>query len=737
MRSWQATEEQVREIANVKWGTGFQPRTIGGLQIDAVRELDNRHWIALEITENDSLEKIRKDVVKLQQLFLAKSQDGIFVETYQVVNGHVTPGMRNTADSSKVKLYSVEEFAQYVLGAKDYTELRNRRPFGSAVEPDTGHVDGTRYVKIQYVDNDGKKYDIEQISTRLAAGQSVVVLGEFGTGKSRCLMECFRNLQDGPDNHFGPIAINLRDCWGLQDSSEMISRHLRDLGMSQYLDATIKSVNDGFRPIFLDGFDELASQTWDGDINALKQSRRKSLAGVRDLLSRCRTSGVMVTGREHYFQSDAEMFDCLGLNEDTLVLRCPDEFTLDEAREYLSLSGQEETDVLGWIPRKPLICQLYSKLGTEKLQELNETADDEVAFFEHSLTAICDREARIHDSIDAESVRKILLALGERTRYESASVERITERDLQDAFISVVGSQPKDTSALVLQRLPYLGRVDSQTNDRVFVDDYAKNGLRALSLVSWVNRYDGSAPSGRWRKHLSDFGLRVAARHLPGEATLKKFANACLRVDPANDQAAAETIAAHILRADDEVVDFESIQINDVHLPTLHLAEKRVRNIQFNGTFFDSLSVPGAQLEDFVLEDCHIHRLEGLSDLGDVGRAYPSWNIEVDQFVQSFISSRLSQMELSNPQKILLAILQKLFRQPGRGRKESALLRGGDKFWDQSVAKDLLKQLISEGVVSTHKGRSELVYVPIRSKNSRVEEIFRRLSKSNDVLWPS
>jgi hypothetical protein len=68
------------------------------------------------------------------------------------------------------------------------------------------------------------------------------------------------------------------------------------------------------------------------------------------------------------------------------------------------------------------------------------------------------------------------------------------------AFESVVGQMPVDEASLMLQRLPALGRVKAETNDRQFIDSYILDGLRAKdtgALFTMVDRSQGTtAQSG-------------------------------------------------------------------------------------------------------------------------------------------------------------------------------------------------------------------------------------------------
>jgi predicted NACHT family NTPase len=102
-----------------------------------------------------------------------------------------------------------------------------------------------------------------EIADLLKKGRHIVLLGEYGSGKSRCIREAFRFMSDHADADFShPISIDLRDMWGLRRGVELISRHLSDLGLDRLNGSALRALNAGAVTLLLDGFDELGSQAW-------------------------------------------------------------------------------------------------------------------------------------------------------------------------------------------------------------------------------------------------------------------------------------------------------------------------------------------------------------------------------------------------------------------------------------------------------------------------------------------
>jgi hypothetical protein len=74
--------------------------------------------------------------------------------------------------------------------------------------------------------------------------------------------------------------------------------------------------------LLLDGFDEFAATGWSTMPVKLRQLRRVMLEAVRKLISESPKSvGVIIAGRQHYFDSAREMRDALGLGSSFVTLR--------------------------------------------------------------------------------------------------------------------------------------------------------------------------------------------------------------------------------------------------------------------------------------------------------------------------------------------------------------------------------------------------------------------------------
>lgn len=725
---WQDVEEQVKRIAELHWNAPCKSEPIAGVKLDAVLRPAPDEMVVIEITKESSLAKLRGDINKLSGIRLSNFSHQIYTRCYFITHGE-THSLKEFGSSQHVTVLSVSDFMEHFLGTRQYVHQRSRREFGSAVDPETGDPDKAHYIPIVYTSEEEiEEYTSEVIAEKLVAGDKIILVGEFGSGKSRCVKEVFGTLTENHPN--SPVlAINLRENWGIPTFDLVVRNHLGSLGLSSFADDMVKLVSMGRVVLLLDGFDEIGSQSWTGEAARLREIRRKSLVGVRDLVTRCKKSGVLVCGREHYFSSHDEMLDCLGLKKDTTVIRCPEEFSDAEISAYAKHNTVLES-FPEWMPRKPLICQLFSRIEQVKLRELTDSDFGEVDFFEHFLDAIAERERRIHASIDPTTLKHVLLNLATRTRSK-AGLEELSPSEINEAFFEVSGHTPLDESAVMLQRLPYLGRVGSGNPNRMFIDDYAKSGLRGLALVSALYSNDKAIPSNRWSKPVGNFGAKVVSAKISNWDSAWKYAKLCS--SHGNTQVVSDFICAK-LEEQLASYDFKGLKVVSAFAETLDFSGRRIRNLSISDSY-----VTNVELEDSDFAQCSFTETE-FTNIGGVAStsALPSCfegTCAFGNFTDLSSSSRISALPISNQHKTLLMIVQKLFFQRGRGRKKEALLRGSSAFWDDRAADVALKFMKKHGIIIEAPGDSGLLYIPQLSQRPRMRKLRDGMSTCGDELW--
>jgi hypothetical protein len=726
---WQKVEREIRKLAESVWGSNAVPEVEAGIKCDCILRYRPDYWILIEISKQDSLQKLREDLAKFALLKPALAARSIYSECYFITSGdHAS--LIESGKASNVEVHDLATFANKFLGSSLYRSERARLPFGSAVNPDSGKIDETSYTPTKYVGEDGNTYNVSQLCELLAKGRKIVLVGEFGTGKSRCLMQVFNELIK-KENVFSPVAINLRDNWGYRRLAHIVSNHMDMLGLGDFTDSLVRSLHRGNHILLLDGIDEIGSQSWSGDAARLTEIRKLSLEGVRDIISSCASSGIFLTGREHYFGSDAEMSECLGLSPGSyLKLTCPDEFSDEEISEYIR-ANTTLTGVPDWMPRKPLICQLLARLEPKEVERLEKATHGEVEFFESVFDAICERETRINPAIYKDVLKGILLNIAQSTRSLPSAQELISTVDINRAFFNVAGYAPIDESAILLQRLPYLGRVGSGGSDRIFVDGYARDGLRGLSLASILTNTDRKIAAERWMQPVGDFGLRVLTSRILPSDSIDKFIRLC--VNHGNSQIACDYVQLRLM-SEGRSAKFAGLSINGGRINQLHFVAKDVEGLHLDSTEIDVLEIEDASFKNVSVRNCTIEVIEGVGSVDKLPGVFDA-TCEYGTFKGAFTVSRISELTLSPAHKTLLAIIKKLFFQPGRGRQAEALLRGAESYWDEGAADKILHYLLHQDLISKVPGHHGDLYIPRRRNTRRMAKVWELQSSSGDELW--
>lgn len=331
--TWQNFEEKVRDVARFRWDCDAVTETIAGVKCDCVLKPSSEEWILVEITKERNLKKVRTDVAKLTSVRSVQMGKFILCRCYIVLEDSPTDSMRACGRESNIKVVSLEEFQNEFFNYSNYVYIRRQKQFGSLVDLLTGEPEDNKYVNVTYQESkSGLSYSINQLAKLLREGKRIVLKGDYGLGKSRCIKQLFDQISSDTANYPYVFAINLRDQWGMRRGIEILRRHFEDLGMDGK--NFIKSFTRPNSIYLLDGFDEIGSQSWSSDMRIMEIYRANAVQAVKDLIWRVR-GGILISGRGQYFNSDDEMCRSLGLNrEETIILECRPEFLEDEILKY-------------------------------------------------------------------------------------------------------------------------------------------------------------------------------------------------------------------------------------------------------------------------------------------------------------------------------------------------------------------------------------------------------------------
>lgn len=223
----------------------------------------------------------------------------------------------------------------------------------------------------------------------------------------------------------------------------------------------------------------------DGQVaKRLRDLRYRSLELVRHLQRDTpRQSGLLLTGRAHFFDSEREMVDALGLTLQFERFQLV-EFSADQVAAFLARLGWH-TGVPEWLPTRPLLLAYLASKGL--LTELFGDAPMSPAEgWDHLLDRIAEREAEIEAGIDATTVRRLMERLASVARESLDGLGPLGPDRIQAAFRSVCGYSPDDRGAVLLQRLPGLGGTSAEDGSRVFIDRDFADAARAGDVFRFL-----------------------------------------------------------------------------------------------------------------------------------------------------------------------------------------------------------------------------------------------------------
>ena len=659
---------------------------------------------------------------------------------WAITRDEPTPTQRSHARGEGVTALSIQQFKKRLLNSEQYLEARLHYRFGSATDPENG---SDRLPEDEYVEqpltriHSNDSYTIGEICDLVTQGNTVVLLGPFGAGKSLTLREVFRRLRSDFYNNRTPqipLAINLRDHWGQQHVDEVLRRHGDKVGFDRPAQL-VRAWKAGQVLPLLDGFDEIASPVMPMGRDAIRKSREEALRVIQAFMRDARgRSGVLIAGRDHYFDSIEECKKLLNLPSDTVFIEVG-EFSEEQAVVYLK-KRDIHNDLPNWLPRKPLLLgYCASRNLLEEVVGIQEDGGVALAW-DRFLDRICEREADLSQDIDSDSVRRLLEDLATRARTFPQGSGPLLDSHLSDAYKNITGFEPLEAARTMLQRLPGLTARDQEVGARSFVDDEMMEALRAGPVARFIqNPYLDFGVQGL-AYPLTDFSCSVA-RHLADN----------LSIDYGKFQVAAEeaahrwnnpTLALDIVLTgagswEDERFDAGGLRIVAGLGDVVNLEDHPIKGLELQGCMINLVRF-GREGSEVNIVRCSILKLEGISDQSGLPPAFVE--CDIDEFDDRGTNAAIVRSELPGPVKVLLVMIRKLFLQRGSGRLESALTRGVTDSLQPLVApvRDLL---LSQGIVYYHVTDSRTIWHGNRTHRARVLKILESPTSSNDPLLRS
>ena len=738
-------EEEVRRIAWARWPKAV----VSGAAMMSGRERDGYFETeevihVVEATVSRARDKAEKDGKKLsdavKSLRISKPQKtakGWFITEHEPT-AEQRDVLRKFAN--EVTACSYQTFCSALVDSIEYLPLREKYRFGSARPPEA-HGELPKYVAVDLIDAKGttKNSFIKVTSDFFSDPRRLLILGDYGAGKSMTLREIFLRLDDAfrrqKVSRF-PIHLNLREHQGQTSAEEVLERHARSIGFHTP-SQLIKAWRAGFVDLLLDGFDEIASSAWTGFNRKLKDIRYRNMAVVRAFVRDAPSaSSIVIAGRQHYFDSAAELRSALEIDTSFREVSIG-EFTEEQVAEFLAdrnLSGS----IPDWLPARPLLLGYVVTSDAFKGNNKFSAMRDEEGW-DFLLQKICEREAQIETGLDGNRIRALIERLGTIARYRDDGLGHFTVDDFQRAFTEVCGYPPQEGADVVLLRLPGIGYSSQDDGTRSFIDEDIADAASAGDVVRFIQNpfVDFDALTGVQRG-LQDLGGRVAALQLlryqvkPGSL---RTALETSRSTMEGSALAADTF--HVAQELQVGLPGGVLQLNNAYTEYLrfHGDSANYGNLQFNNCLIGLLCLEGeveaAKLP--VFRGCYVGVLEGRTSTEDLPTG-----IFVDCEIESFdiytpTTSSIMQLDVSPGIRVLLSILKKLFLQAGRARQESALFRGLDHRVRHLVP-EVLNILAGEGIACENRQGGKSIWVPVRKHSSRVRSILASPNVSTDPV---
>ena len=740
-------ENEVRRIARALWP---EARYAGAAKIDG-RERDGVFQTEeclhlIEATSSRKLDKAKADIRKLVSLALKMQSTTALskvVRCWFVTRDEPTADQRQAANKHRplVTVLSLSQLQSQLVDVRAYLNARDNYPFGSVRDPATGSLrPAGGYVPLALAEAaQNRVHTPDEVADLITKGSHVVLLGDYGAGKSMTLQHLYTRLcidyKKGQTTKF-PVYLNLRDHYGQTEPSEIIERHARSVGFESPVHL-VRAWRAGNVHLILDGFDEITGLNIQGLWRKLRDNRYRAMEPVRRLIAEHPSeSGLIVAGRAHFFDTDSERRSATGTIEAFLELSLS-EFNEKQLQQYLKAQGIEGS-LPTWLPSRPLLVAYLVSRGLMK-DIVGEWAinADPASGWDLLLDRIADRESQIEAGIDSPTVRRILEKLATKARSSPDGLGPLTSEDIIEGFREVCGYPPDARGMLLLQRLPGLGIDQGEAETRRFIDVSFVEACRSGDVGHFAeNPYDLTLFPARIECAAGPLGVAIAANRFRGPAFPgSKLTAAIERACALGNHCLAADLACATIAAGKEVE--ADIYIKDVLIRELEIGSDapNASRIHFRDCFLGELDLDPELDSSWIptFYRCFIGSLYGRVSEKDL----PSQAFEeciVDLFAtETGTTNQVLDLPFAGGVRVLITVLKKLFERPGNGRRENALYRGLDHRAKRFVP-DVLQLLKSHRIAYPYRRATDTVWLPDRSARARVGRIIASPSAKEDSL---
>lgn len=718
------------------------------IEIDGVASTKDLIHLIM-VTTSTRLDKVASDVKKLNTVENKIRKNDILVKKWIILQKEPEGPHSAHAKEHGVTILSFSDFKGRLFDGKKYLSLRKDSSFGSARNPinNSHKISDDEYVEPLFTMDNGKRIPLEQIVQRMVSGECIILIGQFGTGKSLTLKEIWLRLRKKflrNQHSSSPIALNLREHWGARYADEILWRHARSIGFEPE-SSIIGAWRAGTVDILVDGFDEVATQSVSSadNIQLFKDMRRNSLRSVRELVKNTpHSSGILITRRDNYFDDYRELEDALGIKGRKYKIIRIEEFDEDRTVKFCLKKGIN-FELPPWIPRKALFLGYLVKenLLNEILQI--DGSQGQARAWNELLKLVSARDAELDDApIDADTVQKLLEYLSIKLRMTPKGDGPISHSMLFQAFTTITGRVPADTIIGHLQRLPGLTERDLDPGLRSFVDPEYLEALQGSCISRWLLEgtissekkitINGIVEDVNWLEGLGQLACSVAVDNLRSNGWLPIHLKTMLKTFGENQLGADLFCICLIWHVEDDLpFDLGHIELSGAHIGLIDTEEVTIRNLTIKDSIIKNIVI-GINGEESEIEifDSHITEIDGATSYQDLPENIKLSKCNEDIIFQNFgTTNAIMNSNIENQKKALLSALKKLFRQKGSGRVEGAFRKGVTTKVDIYI-ETVLKLLVNEGFA----WKLKKTYHPIRAKAARAHNILDNPHLSNDAL---
>ena len=532
-----------------------------------------------------------------------------------------------------------------------------------------------------------------------------------------------------------PIAINLRDHLGQTDPVELLERHARSNATDPQ--KLVAAWNAGYVDLLIDGFDELSTRGWTGDIKRLREYRRSSHAVVRQLIKDTPSeAGILITGRDAYFDSHVEMRQSLAAPAEVFDICQIHPFDDEQVQAFLHLKGLPG-DIPDWIPTRPLLLTYLVTKGLLEAALKAETAGEypRGSAWLSLIEMIADREAEQSVGVDKTSLIEFMGTLALLARQASGNQISFTPQRMEEVFSGITGATILEDERNILLRLPGLGASQGDSSNRSFIDTDLLNACASIPVVRYVQNphgdYTGDNSFGSLSAPLSDVGIEALFMLSERAGLVCGQINAALNHALTTDcsQLAFDIFSLSARKCKPTTyITFEGIEISELDL-SLEIYDGI--KVDFSDCLIDRIVLPTPDETNTAISftECLIGSIEGRVSSSDLeGEQFI--DCEISSFTDEYnVNSQVLVTSLPLGLRVLVVTLRKLFRQYGSSRLESALYRGLDQR-SRLLVPDVIKLLSQHGFIVPTGRKGKVTYSGTKTKRS---EALRIIQSPNTV----